>query len=105
MYEGDAISMKKNIICQFEGENDRAAAYDDTQCEVGECTFSRRDNYWSIDHTFVEPELRGQNVAESLVQTIVHQARKEDVKINPVCSFAKKELTKNKEYQDILLKS
>jgi len=97
--------MKDNITCQFEAENDRAAAYDDTQYEVGECTFSRRNNYWTIDHTFVEPPLRGQKIAESLVQTIVQQAKKEDVKIKPVCPFAKKELTKSKEYKDILLKA
>lgn len=97
--------MKKNITCQFEAQNDRAVAYDDEQCEVGECTFYRGRDCWTIDHTFVDPKLRGQKVAENLVQTIAAQARKEDIKIKPVCSFAVKELTKNNEYKDVLLGS
>lgn len=56
-----------------------------------------------IDHTFVSNELRGQNVGKQLIKKVVSFARQENKKIIPQCSFAKHELTKNKEYEDVLL--
>jgi len=90
------------IHYQFEKERNRVAAYDHHEREVGECTFLKSDNLWTIDHTFVDPDIRGQNVAASLIKTIVEQARNENVKIVPLCSYAKKEFMKMNEYKDIL---
>jgi predicted GNAT family acetyltransferase len=81
---------KKNAIhYQFEKERNRVAAYDHNEHEVG-------------DHTFVDPEIRGQNVAAYLIKIIVEQARNENAKIVPLCSYAKKEFMKIDEYKDIL---
>ena len=55
-----------------------------------------------IDHTFVSNELRGQNVGKQLIKKVVDFARQENKKIVPKCPFAKKEFTKNKEYEDVL---
>lgn len=55
-----------------------------------------------IDHTFVSDELRGQKVAQQLIKKVVDFARQENKKIVPQCSFARKEFTKNEEYQDVL---
>ena len=68
----------------------------------GECTFFKIKNLSTIDHTFVDPDIRGQNVAAYLIKIIVEQARNENVKIIPLCSFAKKEFMKIDEYKDIL---
>jgi predicted GNAT family acetyltransferase len=57
-----------------------------------------------IDRTFVSDELRGQNVGKQLIQKVVDLARQENKKIIPQCSFAQKEFTKNKEYEDVLFK-
>lgn len=57
-----------------------------------------------IDHTFVSNELRGQNVGKQLIKKVVDFARQENKKIVPQCSFAQKEFTKNKEYEDVLFK-
>ncbi|PRR81697.1 GNAT family N-acetyltransferase [Clostridium vincentii] len=57
-----------------------------------------------IDHTFVSDELRGQKIAQQLIKRVVDFARQENKKIVPQCSFAQKEFTKNKEYEDVLFK-
>ena len=93
---------KDAIHYQFERERDRAAAYDQSEQEVGECTFVKSKNLWVIDHTFVAPDIRGHNIASSLIKIIVEQARNSNVKIVPLCSFAKKEFMKIDEYKDIL---
>jgi len=97
-----AKNEKNAIHYQFEKERNRVAAYDHNEHEVGECTFFKSKNLWTIDHTFVDPEIRGQNVAAYLIKIIVEQARNENVKIVPSCSYARKEFMKIDEYKDIL---
>jgi uncharacterized protein len=58
----------------------------------------------TVDHTFVSDELRGQGVAGKLVKRIADFAREENMKVNPECTYAKKKLEGNEEYQDILSK-
>ncbi|ULG72291.1 GNAT family N-acetyltransferase [Macrococcus brunensis] len=55
-----------------------------------------------IDHTEVNEALRGQGVGQQLVASAVEYARENNKKIVPVCSYAKKILEENKEYQDVL---
>ena len=58
-----------------------------------------------IDHTSVSDELRGQNIGKQLLQRLVELAKEKNKKIVPLCPFAKKEMTKNKEkYEEILVK-
>ena len=58
-----------------------------------------------IDHTSVSDELRGQNSGKQLLQRLVELAKEKNKKIVPLCPFAKKEMTKNKEeYEEILVK-
>ena len=45
-----------------------------------------------IDHTFVSNELRGQNIGKDLIKKVIDFARKENKKIIPQCSFAKKRI-------------
>lgn len=39
------------------------------------------------DHTFVDPSLRGQGIAEKLVERLVLEMETENKKIIPVCSY------------------
>lgn len=55
-----------------------------------------------IDHTEVNEALRGQGVGQQLVAAAVEYARETHKKIVPVCSYAKKILEENKDYQDVL---
>ena len=58
-----------------------------------------------IDHTIVDPSLRGQGVAGQLLAKVVEMARNEGLKIVPVCSYAVVKLTRNNEYADVLHKA
>ncbi|WP_243343497.1 GNAT family N-acetyltransferase [Anaerococcus sp. AGMB09787] len=87
----------------FEDDNKRAAAYDEGKL-IGESTFSPKDDIWVIDHTFVQNDYRGQDIAVKLVNQIVITARERGKKIIPLCPFAKKEFDKKEEYRDLLAK-
>lgn len=43
-----------------------------------------------ITHTFVDPSLRGQGIANQLLDEVIAFARQHKLKIKPECSFAQK---------------
>lgn len=55
-----------------------------------------------IEHTFVDPSLRGQGIAGRLVKLVVDEARADDFKIEPLCTFAAGEFARRPEYADVL---
>ena len=55
-----------------------------------------------IDHTGVPKELGGMGVGVALVKRAVEDARKNGVKIIPLCPFAKAQIQKHPEWQDVL---
>ena len=56
----------------------------------------------TINHTEVDEKLRGQHVGDKLVTAAVEYARANDLKIVPVCPFAKKVIDRNAGLQDVL---
>lgn len=87
----------------FEEDKKRAAAYDGYK-NIGESTYSKSDKIWIIDHTQVDDDYRGQNIAAKLVAKVVDNARKQNVRIMPLCPFAKREFERKQEYKDIWAK-
>jgi len=66
-------------------------------------TFSKAgDSLIIIDHTEVSDSLRGKNVGKQLVAAAVEHARKNNLKIIPLCPFAKSVFDGVKKYQDVL---
>ena len=55
-----------------------------------------------IEHTEVSDELRGKNVGYQLVETGVNFARQHNLKIIPLCTFAKSVFDKNAAFRDVL---
>ena len=55
-----------------------------------------------IEHTEVDDSLAGKGVGKQLVKTAVDYARKQQIKIIPLCPFAKSVLDRMKEWQDVL---
>jgi predicted GNAT family acetyltransferase len=56
-----------------------------------------------IEHTEVSDELKGQNVGYQLVKTAVEYARQHNIKIIPLCPFAKKVFDKKPDFHDVLM--
>lgn len=55
-----------------------------------------------IDHTGVPDALRGKGAGQALVQRAVEDARAAGVKIIPLCPFARAQIEKHPEWQDVL---
>ena len=55
-----------------------------------------------IDHTQVGDKLKGQNAGKQLVHQAVEFAREKQIKILPLCPFARSVFEKTPEYQDVL---
>ncbi len=55
-----------------------------------------------IDHTEVGPELKGMGAGKKMVEQAVLFARKNDLKILPLCPFAKSVFDKTPEFRDVL---
>jgi predicted GNAT family acetyltransferase len=59
-------------------------------------------NKMVIEHTEVDESLEGKGVGKQLVYTAVEYARNHNLKIVPLCSFAKAVLDKETEWHDVL---
>lgn len=72
--------------------------------EIGYLVYSYMDrNKISLDSTWIEEEYRGENLGSLLVEALVTFSRENNIKIVPVCSFAKKIFNENlSEYKDVL---
>lgn len=55
-----------------------------------------------IDHTEVDPSLKGKGVGAAMVARAVEEARNKGFKIMPLCPFAKATFDKKQEYADVL---
>ncbi|MCD2180473.1 DUF5996 family protein [Rhizobium sp. GN54] len=70
-----------------------------------EMTYSRAgEGLVIIDHTDVPAALRGRKFGERLVRQAVEDARRDGVAIIPLCPFAKAQIDRHKEWQDVLRK-
>lgn len=68
-----------------------------------ELTYSRAgDSRIIIDHTSAPDVLRGMGLGVALVQRAVDDARREGRRIIPLCPYAKSQIDKHTEWQDVL---
>ena len=70
---------------------------------VAEITFPEtRPGVADIDHTFVDPSLRGQGAAARLAEAAAAQLRRRGMKATLTCSYAKKWFGDHPEQGDLL---
>ncbi|MEI8280288.1 MAG: GNAT family N-acetyltransferase [Bacteroidota bacterium] len=55
-----------------------------------------------IDHTEVDPKLKGQGLGYKLLASLVAWIREKNIKVIPLCPFAKSVFDKKADYQDVL---
>lgn len=70
--------------------------------EVGELTYQLTGTRAALLHTEVEPRLRGQGLARSLVLAAVDWARAEHLTLAPVCWYTRVVLERSDEFRDVL---
>lgn len=58
--------------------------------KMGEVSYLTEDHgqVFTLYHTYVDPSLRGQNIAKNLVDAVVEKARNENKKVRPACRYA-----------------
>ncbi len=93
------------IITHIDHENKGIFQAKDNDIIAGEMTYS-----WAgtdkiiIDHTEVNSDFSGKGVGKLLLMEIVKFAREKQIKILPLCPFAKSVFDKTEEIRDILFK-
>ncbi|MRX70329.1 hypothetical protein SAMN06265349_101625 [Flavobacterium resistens] len=71
--------------------------------EAGKMTYTwAGDTKFIIDHTEVSPDFNGKGVGKKLVMAAVDYARANNLKIIPLCPFAKSVFDKVEEIRDVL---
>lgn len=71
--------------------------------EAGKMTYTwAGDSKFIIDHTEVSPDFNGKGVGKKLVMAAVEYARTNNLKIIPLCPFAKSVFDKVEEINDVI---
>ena len=83
---------------EFITENDRIYATDAEGKVIAEVTFPTAEGVSVIDHTFVDPSLRGGGVAGKLVKLAADKILADDNKIGATCSYAVAWFKRHPEY-------
>jgi uncharacterized protein len=69
---------------------------------LAEMTYTIAGTKAIIDHTTVDDAMRGTGAGKKLVEAAVQWARAENVRIIPLCPFAKSVFDKTPQYSDVL---
>ena len=73
--------------------------------EAGKMTYTwAGDSKFIIDHTEVSPDFNGKGVGKKLVMAAVEYARANNLKIIPLCPFAKSVFDKTEDINDALFR-
>lgn len=84
------------------GSKGAFVAYEENK-KIGEMTYSvAGPDKIIIDHTEVDPEQKGKSVGKLLLQKVVEYARDNNIKIIPLCPFAKAMFEKDVDIRDVL---
>ena len=84
-------------------ENKGAFIATENGAKAGEMTYSKAgDTLIIIDHTEVDAAFGGQGVGKKMVLAAVDFARENNIKILPLCPFAKAAFDKDSTIQDVL---
>ena len=90
------------ITVEDNGKKGRFAIYEDNEFD-GEMTFTWvGETRIIIDHTGVEEKFNGKVMGEKLFTKSVEFARNKNLKVIPLCPFAKRMFEKDKSAQDLL---
>ena len=68
---------------------------------AAEITWTQMADVMVVEHTFVDPSLRGQGVAKQLLDQAADYARRNEYKIEPVCSYVAAAFERSSDYDDV----
>jgi predicted GNAT family acetyltransferase len=75
----------------------------ENETEAGRMTYTwAGETKLIIDHTEVNPAFKGKNIGKQLLMEVVNLARTKNLKILPLCPFAKAMFDKMEDIRDVL---
>ena len=87
---------------EFIKEDNAFVHYNEAKVRDAEITFvPSGDDMIIVDHTYVDPSLRGQGIARQLVDRVASFARQENKKIIPVCPYVVDLFKRSNDYDDV----
>ncbi len=89
----------------FVHNENQIALYSENNDLLAEITFPYTDtkkDTVNINHTFVDPSLRGQGIAGKLMAALIDEITKRDLKVVPTCSYAQGWFRKHQEYGHLI---
>lgn len=94
--------MERNIEHQESGRRGVFFIEQDGK-RIAELTYGRANDWLIvIDHTEVDPALRGHGVARTLLTAAVNWARENHIKVRPTCSYAVAQFARDQAIRDVL---
>jgi len=64
--------------------------------------YTLQDEIIKVYSTFTPSHLRGRGIAKTIVESIFKYARENNLKVNPICSYVKSFVSRNKEFYDLV---
>ena len=97
------MSESSDVTVERRGNEDRGSYVVDLPGveRQAELTWVARGNVRHANHTFVPPEMRGKGIAGKLVDALIADAREQDFKIAPDCSYVEAAFRRNPEWSDL----
>jgi predicted GNAT family acetyltransferase len=86
-----------------DGKNDRFAAMDEGKQAGAIFYTSAGKKKMILDHTEVDDAYRGQRIGKKILMYIVEFARENNIKIIPLCPYAKSVFDKTESIRDVLV--
>lgn len=88
---------------EFTCKNNCVYAEDAKGRRLAEITYPRWDEQTvNIDHTYVDPSLRGQGIADTLIRAALDDIKGQGLEVIATCSYAKRWLSQHPEFNHML---
>ena len=91
--------MEEKVI--HEKENERFVIYIDGHEVYVEYTM--RSNKIDLHHTYTHPALRGKGLAAHVVRAAFEFAKENNLKVIPTCSYVQTFVSKNEQYNELVI--
>ena len=64
--------------------------------------YNIEDKRMNLYHTYTDPELRGKGLAAKVVIAALQYARKNNLKVEPGCTYVQSFISRHKEYEELV---
>ena len=89
-----------DIEVKHDKENERFVA--EVEGQKAYLSYNIFDDKINFSSTFTPPELRGKGIAKIVVEYAFNYAKKNNLKVIPICSYVQAFVERNNNYKDLL---